>query len=109
MDKIIKCPICNEVTIKDPVDGDHWKCPKCGTEIWPDISKLSLIKAEAAAKMAREKLREQLRWSISKRYTEVLPPVPVINPGSRGSRSSGRKRKKPRPHTALITERYMIN
>lgn len=102
-EEILHCPRCNEVMIHDR--GGFWKCPKCGGEFWDDESKLAIIRERESALESDERLRAQLRWSLSKRFTEVPPLVPVIDPRSRGSRSS--KRKKPLPKL-LMAERHLL-
>jgi Zn-finger nucleic acid-binding protein len=77
-------------------DMGFWKCPRCGGEFWDDESKLAIIRERESVIITEERLRSQIRWSLSKRYTDVPPLVVVIDPSSRGSRSSS-KRKKPLP------------
>lgn len=102
-EEILHCPRCNEVMIHDRTG--FWKCPKCGGEWWDDESKLAIIKEQESAFMSEERLRLQIRWSLSKKFTEVPPLIPVIDPRSRGSRSSKRKKPLPRP---LMTERHVL-
>jgi|GEM_PF-3026931 len=99
------CPRCGEKMVYDPMD--FWKCPRCGGEFWDDEEKLAEVQAQELAFAARGELREQLKWSLGKRYTEVLPLEPVIDWRSRGSRKSGRKRKKP-VFKPISTQRYML-
>jgi ribosomal protein L37AE/L43A len=90
---ILHCPRCGEVMIHEKKQG-FWKCPRCGGEFWDDESKLAMLEQKEAEKVVAVELRKQLLWSLGKGYTEVLPPVAVWVPG-KGSRKSGRKRKKP--------------
>lgn len=92
--EILHCPRCSEVMIHDK--RGFWRCPKCGGEWWDDESRLAVIRERESALMSEEHLRHQIRWSLSKRFTDVPPLVVVIDPKARGSRSSV-KRKKPLP------------
>lgn len=103
-EEILHCPRCGEVMLQD-CRGFCWQCPKCSGEWWDDESKLRLLRSQAAARAAEETLCRQLRWSLSKRCDIVMPLVPVIDPRSRGSRSSRRKKPLPRP---LMTERHLL-
>lgn len=103
--KEIPCPFCGEITKKQDC---FWKCPKCGGECWPDESKLAIVKAEIDAKAAIQALRERVRWSIGSGPAEVIPLVPIIDSSARGSRSSGRSRKK-KPWKPLHSQRYMFS
>jgi len=83
-----------------------WKCPRCGGEFWDDESKLAIIRERESVIMSEDRLRHQIRWSLSKRYTDVPPLVMVINPGSRSSKSSSKRKKAlPKP---LAVDRWQI-
>jgi hypothetical protein len=71
-----------------------WRCPRCGGEFWDDESKLAIIQERQSVIVAEETLRHQIRWSLSKRCTEVPPLVPVIDPKARGGRSTSKRKKK---------------
>jgi uncharacterized C2H2 Zn-finger protein len=101
---ILHCPRCSEVMIRD--DMGFFKCPRCGGEFWDDESKLAIIRERESVIVAEETLRNQIRWSLAKRYTDVPPLVPVIDPKARSSRSSS-KRKKPLPK-ALVIQHFQL-
>lgn len=90
---ILHCPRCGEVMIYEQ-EQDFWRCPRCCGEWWEDESKVRFIESEKREKEDKEKLRWQLRWSLAKGYTEVLPLGGAIGYKGRGNKS-GRKRKKP--------------
>lgn len=92
--EILHCPRCNEVMIRDRMG--FWRCPRCGGEWWDDESRLAVIRERESALVSEDRLRHQIRWSLSKRFTDVPPLVVVIDPKARGSRSTS-KRKKPLP------------
>lgn len=94
MTDILHCPRCSETMIFDKA-LDFWKCPRCDGEWWEDTSKLQHLEREARYKKMEFDLREQLRWTIGAEPTMVLPLVPIVDKSARGSRSSGKSRKKP--------------
>jgi uncharacterized Zn finger protein (UPF0148 family) len=100
---ILHCPRCGEVMIRD---NGFYRCPKCNGEFWDDESKLAIIREQESVRYSEEYMRLHIRWSLSKRCTEVPPLVPVIDPKARGSRSSVKRKKK--PPKALFTDRYQI-
>ena len=100
----LRCPRCGEVM--QSKDG-YWKCPRCGGEWWPDEAKLACLEEEERARAMEAEIRHQLRWSIGKAFTVVMPLTPCfIIKGS--SNKSGRARKKPKPYHPLASERYML-
>jgi uncharacterized Zn finger protein (UPF0148 family) len=104
--EILHCPRCGEVMIHDQKMG-FWKCPNCGGEWWDDESKLALIREEEADRARFSDERQRILWSLSRCYNNPLPPIPIRDYRSSGSRSSGRKRKKPLPKL-LHSERYIL-
>lgn len=92
-DVILQCPRCQEVMIREP---GFWRCPRCGGEFWDDESRLREMESQEMERQMQEALRLQARWCLGRGYTEVLPLVPIIDPRSRGNRSSRKKKKMPR-------------
>lgn len=105
-EEIFRCPICGEVFIRDP--QGFWKCPRCGAELWPDESKLAYLEQERRSQEYEEKLIFISKHTLCRAsFKPVLPPVCVVDWKKSGSRSSGRRRKKP-SKSALMTERYQL-
>lgn len=109
---IFHCPFCGEIMVKETTQDkkqNYWRCPGCESECWPNQEKLAYLREERSAKDAERRFALISRWHIGDpSYKPILPLVCVVDKGKGGSRSSGRKRKKP-TSKSLSTERYVLN
>ena len=86
----LQCPICEAVMVYE--NKQFWRCRVCDTEVWPDEERLKMVKGDADLAV---ELREQIRWAVGGRYTEVLSLVPSYIKG--GSSKSSKRKKKVEP------------
>ncbi len=89
--KDVKCPIC-EATMDYFRKQNYWKCPVCGTEVWPDDVLLKEVARKERELSSAEQLREQIRWAVGGRVSDPLPSGPADK--KKSSSKSGRRRKK---------------
>lgn len=91
--KKVTCPICDALM---KYESNFWRCPTCKTETWPDEAKLAEIARMKKAEINEEEYKKKLRWSIS--MQKITPePLPAGGglPGSSGSKSGKKRKKKP--------------
>lgn len=89
MERIIKCPLCGEIT--EEQDFEFWKCPNCGCEVWPEDEE-ETEKAKALA--IREVYYDNVR----------IPLIKKRRSGGRSGRRYGKKKVVP----PLWSQRYAL-
>ena len=105
---------CNEIMVLDPASKDFWRCPLCGSTLWPDERRQMELDERARAEEYEKRQLEIQKGRVNHDFffldhKSTMPVggtlVPQVDHSKGGGgNKSGRKRKKKPSNTLTNTQ-----